>query len=277
MSAVAVLYTSKGFVMAADGRSSSDDDAKQFLITDEAQKIFPISGKEYTLALTITGLSASDDGSFNTYKEAMKHAADLSHCDFRGLINFAGDLCERLNNSFNQIKERGVITEFPEMNWLQEVNGWGIASLVLAGYFRGEPSWVAAHFFHYSQSQSAFVVSRIPIQPGLRLFLGSVKIREFIYPTNNTHPPDARFLRYIRPPGKDSLGSSAEIAKAFIEAHCDAAALQEDHDFCRRVGGHIHILEITPRGFCWRIRPKAKDHVPAVGVGDAVVASEEKK
>ncbi len=254
MTAIAVLYASEGFVMAADGRSTSDDDAERFLITDKSQKIFSINDKSRTLAFSLAGLAASADGEFDAYKEAMKHASELADREFENLRDYAEEFYSRLNNSYNQAKDQGLI--FPTMNRLEELNAWGISTAVLAGYFRGQPSWTPAHFFHYDQSQSEFEPISIGVQPGDRLFLGSDKIREFIYPSNNAHPPDPRFVRYIRPPASNSLEQSAEIAKAFIEAHCDPAALLEHREFCKRVGGHIHIAEITPEGFRWRIPPE---------------------
>ena len=89
MSAIAVIYTRDGFVLAADGRRSLDDDATesaQFLLSDMVQKIFPVEDRDRTLAYAITGLAGSDDGEFDTYVEAAKQTERLSNLEFRNLV-----------------------------------------------------------------------------------------------------------------------------------------------------------------------------------------------
>ena len=260
MSAIAVIYTRDGFVLAADGRRSLDDDATeaaQFLLSDMVQKIFPVEDRDRTLAYAITGLAGSDDGKFDTYVEAAKQTERLSNLEFRNLDGYAEEFCRGLNKAFNLTKKQGHVPRFPQIKRLPQLGGWGIATAVFAGYFQGAPSWSYADFFHHDNLPSAFRVNVAPISPGNRLFSGSGRIQQLTYPNDRDTKTDPRFARYIKPTGPDtSLEGAVDIGRGFIEAHSDPVALQEDYDVCKRVGGHIHIAKVTPSGFEWLVKPK---------------------
>jgi hypothetical protein len=75
MTAIAMIYTGRSFLIGADGRCKADEgSSSKERETDQAQKIFLIQNKNVHLAYSITGFASTDDGSFQIVVEAQKQA-----------------------------------------------------------------------------------------------------------------------------------------------------------------------------------------------------------
>jgi hypothetical protein len=89
---------------------------------------------------------------------------------------------------------------------------------------------------------------------------GSGVIQQAMY--DNYGPIDnSPFAEYFKNPRTiDSFDDAEEYVKGYIEACSSPLALEMDEVGCKKIGGHIHIAEITRSGFRWRIPPKFKQY-----------------
>ena len=84
MTALGVVGTEAGFVIAADGRMTLDNETKRTetpeavlaMESEEAQKIFPITDTEKALAYAVAGFVNIDD--FNVFETLKRKMTSLS-------------------------------------------------------------------------------------------------------------------------------------------------------------------------------------------------------
>jgi len=116
-------------------------------------------------------------------------------------------------------------------------NGWIVAKLIVAGYFNATPFIEACYITHrYSCINASWEdVDIIPLS-------GS----PFLSP-RCTALENKMHFSYA-----DSLDSANEFIKTYLHQCCILAA-EVKHD---QIGGDIHIAEITPCAFRWRVPPK---------------------
>jgi len=154
-----------------------------------------------------------------------------------------------LTKAIKRAKEDRKINRYPENPELDDNVRNLIVSVIFAGYFDGNPDLVTAHIFHDNQVLGEPRIEDQPFPPK-DMFLGSTKIAMLMF-----EKKDPRFSKYLRPiPRNISLQGASMVSMGYIEACCDPIALEID-PLCKSIGGHIHVAEVTPQRFRWRIPP----------------------
>lgn len=175
-------------------------------------------------------------------------ALSLNPLRSRNLVGFTTRLCRPVNQTLGDLKKRGRIDFYPDDGRsTAELRGCTISTVFVEGYFRGDPEQAVARFFHEKQVLREPEVSSHPC------------VQEYVWGSNEVsrlinETQDPRFARYRVPysGGEPPLQLAIEIAKNYIQAHSDPAALDVDEKICHAIGGRIHIATITPAdGFRW--------------------------
>jgi len=133
-----------------------------------------------------------------------------------------------------------------------------IACMFLGGYYNGQPSLICAQFMHKDQviltptaSNMSFAKKYEPC-----LLYGSEVVRKLLFQTNDPAFSDYR-VPQINAPENVTLSEVADVARKYILACSDPAAMKLDNKHCAGIGGHIHMAKITPEeGFKWIVPPK---------------------
>jgi len=145
--------------------------------------------------------------------------------------------------------------------------GWkqGFRSCI-DGYFNGQPSRAVVEFYHIKQ-ESAHKVYWHHLRWHPAWFSGSSAVLSLLFDSD-----DSRFSEYrtdackrvaardMHPEIRVTLSDAIEAGRKSIEA-CDSPIAREiDNEYCRGIGGHIHVATITPEnGFRWVDRPRKFD------------------
>jgi hypothetical protein len=254
MTAIAVIPTRYGFIIAADGRSRwagepTADEITKLRETDTQQKIFEITDRQRVFGYAMTGSFYNKDGSLNLVTEAHRQREALAEMDFESAQEYALRFAEGLTKAIKEAKKDRKLTRYPEN---RELNGSVrnlIVRVVFAGYLNGNPHLISADIFHDNQ---VLREPKIEEYHSKDMFIGSEIISKMIF-----EGKDPRFSKYRKPIHRIiSLQGASEAAKAYIEACCDPIGVEID-PLCKTIGGYIHIAEITPNGFRWRIPPIA--------------------
>ena len=248
--AIVMAYTVLGWVIASDGRETSDDDAR--IISDNERKIFPIQDRSKTLAYALVGTISNDadtgSGAYDLRTEAAREAESIAGRNFETFQEYVNIFAHHLKKIIHKAKMSGRINEYPEnLNHLDPIDRFTIAEILLAGYFRKQPCFAEIKFYHREQVIAAPKKRFENYSPGNAAISGSEKIRFLMI-----NKRDGRFSRYLKPLGPDSsLKEAGEFAKGYIEACSDPVALEID-PYCKGIGGHIHMATVTPSdGFGW--------------------------
>jgi hypothetical protein len=96
VTAIAVLYTVSGFVIAADGRGRWDDESTVDEVTrkqesDSEQKIFRATFKEREIGFALTGVVYNKGKTFNLIEEARRIADSLADSKVNSLYDYIDD------------------------------------------------------------------------------------------------------------------------------------------------------------------------------------------
>lgn len=159
-------------------------------------------------------------------------------------------LCEKLGRAISKARRDGRISEFPKNEHLPPERRNNIFRILFVGYFKQGPWQLETRFLHDDQDRVRFVVESAEPRETTSAIAGSEIVANGMY---RDHDP--RFARYVKPRIADTLDWAADYVRGYIEACSDPAALELD-PLCRRIGGHVHIAEITPSGgFKWRVAP----------------------
>lgn len=257
MTAIAIVGTSTGFILAADGRlapvseGAPPDEGMLALIGDHQQKIFEISDSQKTMAYAIVGCVIDPSG-FNLDKVIDTQIKRIRHRRFGDLRQYLTALGDKINSEINSAKQEGTLEAFPQVGKLEQSAAWKFAKMLVAGYFEGQPVLCRVEFFHYSGDRTEFTL--IPFSHPHTL-QGSIIITREMYQPDGLPVAGSRFSEYVKAIGLDpSLDDAEEYAVGYVKACCSSLALELDPR-CKAMGGHIHIAEITPTGFKWRIPP----------------------
>jgi len=250
VTAIALLYTVSGFVIAADGRSRWDDKATatedtKRQETENQQKIFTAKFKGRDIAFALTGLAFNADKTFDLIAESLKFTALLSKEN--SLYEYIGNFSRLVTDAFSEARRSGRIQRFggnPLCPAPEERNT--IARIFFSGYFRkNEPSLAIVKISHDNQ-----VVlepeKMFQSPPQQNIFSGS-SVAELMYGRE-----DPRFAKYfVQADRNSSLEQAEACARGFIEACADPIARDIDPS-CNGIGGHIHVARLTPlKGFEW--------------------------
>jgi hypothetical protein len=253
MTALSFMYTGRSFLIAADGRSRSDDEsASKERETDEAQKIFPIETDDIRLVWALTGFSSTEDGRFDLVVECEKQVKSLAMSAFSSGHDYVKRLCRNIKRTLIEARQEGRMPEFKKNEYLSPTEQDRQFKFYFAGYFRGVPFWAEAGFYHTGdgieirQEDPEAVAGRIRCA-------GSATLATMAY--GNNAVVDPRLASYRRSPSDGDV----EYVTSYIRACCDPVAIEID-PFCVMIGGHVHVAEVTGSGFKWLIAPKGLEN-----------------
>ena len=137
MTAIGVAGTEVGYVIAADGRFTLDDetrrDARSEAISknegEEAQKIFPIIDRK-ALAYAVAGfITIGDD--FNVLEVLKKKMDTLSKRNFATCKKYFEAVASKVANELNKAKRTKRIDKLP--TYRKTEGAWTILEVVLVG------------------------------------------------------------------------------------------------------------------------------------------------
>ena len=228
MTATANAY-SAGFGIAAEGLEqwSEQPVPEELSGTDKAQKIYPITGNQFVLALTMRGDIVSRDRSFHFGLDLQNRAARLG-------ANFHGDCYD-----FVEALSANAATTVEAAIKSGTLDGYMEVYCTFVGYFRGRPRCVYADF---SPNTGRAKVTEVRLRPGWKDLRSSPKIVA-AFERN-----DPRFAEFRKPFGpSSSLQEAADFAESFIRASCYLPATHQiDSENAGYFGGHIHVATLAP-------------------------------
>ncbi len=248
--AIARIYTTEGFVVAADGRESLDEDRKR---ADDAQKIFPIKRPHINVAYSIAGAveMASLDG-----RPPLNLIAQIENA-WRALDQEPPDrFGDYIALLFAQVYKPLAQSRYnyPEKDKRHGVLGppiYEIARIFLDGYYRGFAASGEAALYHFDKRM---LEPESYSPPDVRVtreldYAGSHVVFHYLFRTD-----DPRFAKYRRPappPGEVTLAEAVLRARGYIEACSDEVVRQIDPEAYKTIGGKTHIAKVTRDGFEW--------------------------
>lgn len=253
-----MVYTSEGFIVAADGRCRNAQTGP--IKSDCDQKIFPIANPGRILAYAVQGTTAIDDT--QTGKRALdlllavkESIGYLDATPSRHDLNwYASRLWPHVQNALLEANKKHDFGPFPALNNDPSL----LFQIILCGFYRNKPSYAEIQFAHKDQK---IVQPRVNnyghISPVVTY--GSFKVAEQLFKGN--YPEFTAFRTPVMNPRNWknlTLGNGTEIATNYIRACSSDEGRKIDKEVCDGIGGHIHIAEITPTEFRWRIPPEEK-------------------
>lgn len=252
MTTIGAAGTEHGFILGADGRMRLDDESRAKAAsnvlareTDYAQKIFLIEGRGHTVALAMAGSVANNDLNCDLVKEAKGLSLLYRQRSFRDHTKFVNGFCSALTKHINAARH------FPKLH--KAGNGWTILDLIMLGYVNHLP-FLSSVNIHHRGSFAEFTPNNWPI--GFCLLYGSDRVRQRMYDNNGMPIPDSPFKQYVMEMKNRTLDEAEQRITGYIEACKSPLAFEIDAERCKFTGGHVHIAEITPSGFRWRISPR---------------------
>jgi hypothetical protein len=235
MTALSMMYTGNGFLIAADGRCRSDNPesvVEKTRETDQAQKIFPVETDTLKMAYALVGFASNEDGSFETVAELAKQVKLLEMSRFSNGYQYIHRFCQNIKRAVMKARTDGRITEFPNNDHLELEEKGRIFRLVFLGYFNGLAFWREAKFYHDEQLNTIDVrPDDVEIIRHLRC-IGPEEIARSMYEVGIV--PDPRIAMYR----KNRSDGDLEYTASFIRACSDPIALEID-PVCKDIGGHI--------------------------------------
>jgi hypothetical protein len=259
--AIGRIYTSEGFVIAADGRHRRADE--KGIVTDTAQKIFPVSDSNKSLAVTFAGnVGITNDenpnlAAFDFLIETAKALESMGTILPRTLKEYVEKLCDRIEQSLREAKLQNRFQQFPTNAPSPDANGYySIAHIFFDGYYRGVPTQVHAAFFHENQELAKTEVNKSELVAGVMIGYGSLVICDLLNSDDDGWVANYR----VKPQrqGKLTLGEAELTARGYVGACSDPRALKLDEKICSAIGGYTHVATITKfGGFKWSSKPKA--------------------
>jgi hypothetical protein len=133
MTATAHVYTTEGFVIAADGRQTLSsrpygvDEVE--IASDRVQKIFEVTGKKFALACSIKGEIATRDRAFDL-GDALKQAVK---CVRNNRIRSSALLASSIANELDAVMREAML--------LGNLECCPSAEIFFLGYFKASPCW----------------------------------------------------------------------------------------------------------------------------------------
>lgn len=240
--AIFMIFTRDGFVIASDGKGSGGRESHG------EQKIFEASGPDWCLACGVSGAaSAIDVTGRDAFKdEYARIINELKVLNPPNLINYAD----------NFILKVGAFW-YPEVSNHPEVPRTSM-KVQLAGYFKGQPGIAEREIFFdrngYPPIESVDI--RCP-KPGRESLVGSLPIKHRILAGSEDFQ---KFKTYglTKMEAKDpnvSLQEAMKAATQYIEA-CKSPKAREIDSYCNTIGGRTCTAFLTPtKGFEWVQKP----------------------
>lgn len=242
MTAIIRIFTPDGFVVAADGRKL--DPRNGTVESDEVQKIFPLRHVSGLVAASICGIGglALDGGITLDLRSVLCNAAiavqSRNAFDLHAYANLLVAEIDPLVRSFQS-------TTIPT----SRDTG---TSLLLDGLLYGMPARETITITYGSTGTDVRTVQEWPLL-SVKGYV-SEKIWQMLCDDSSEIAgwlsPYRSVYRRLKTPR--TLTEATELAVAIIKAHCEPEAGAIDPEFCRTIGGRIHIGTLTPaRGFEW--------------------------
>jgi hypothetical protein len=250
--AIARIYTSEGFAVAADGRGTTQSG----IATDTAQKIFPICDPNKSLAYSLAGTVGftSNDGQtiFDFRSETAKALQATDTSGATTLDEYVTQLCVPIEATLRGLIDGEQSSNYPTGEPAAEPGVYVIARIFFDGYYRDVPSQTTAIFQHKNGALCPTFVERIAVRNDAMNGSGSGIIFNLLY-------GDKRgwFDTYKPHRTKNlTLAEATAQVKAYVDACSDPRALEIDGQVCKKIGGHVHSATITKTGgFKWEIEP----------------------
>ena len=249
--AILTLYTSEGWVIAADGLGTLDDGSER---NENTQKIFPVEGRPLAYVLLgTTKLLKDGQVSLDLGLGISNSAKALASRNPSDAVLYLDRLCRPLHKSLLNAKNNGLV-RYPERTERPPEPGATIVWVFLVGYYENRPTSAHCRLFHRNQKLAGIAPQIDGVKPGWYRAHGSEKVWNLV-----DVPLDITFSKYrtaIPKPEQFGLSQAIEWTKTRIQVCCDPKAKEIDPDNCNKIGGRIHIATITPeRGFRWEEPP----------------------
>ena len=240
--AIQSAFTNDGFIVSADGMAQGSG-----LILSR-KKIFQFGSNKW-LAYAFAGRVGigPDEGpgfSFDFRKTIGRTAEAVSVNRFRTLEAYAVRLATDTQSVLREACRNTQIT-FDD-GALDTM----LAYVIISGYFKEEAASVGIKFYRHNRRFAKPEV--IPHKLDTPVRIGS-EMMSFLF-NHKTHP---LYYRYRRPPSVAVPRLSEAMVEAVIESRAYIEACESDEgraldDFCKSIGGKIHMVSITPAdGIQW--------------------------
>jgi hypothetical protein len=241
--AIVMIYTRDGFVVASDGKGSGGRG-----ISDGEQKIFEASGPDWCLACGVSGAaSAIDAAGQDVFKDEYAHIIDqLKLLNPQNLIDYADNFISKVGAFW-----------YPEVSTQPNLPRTSM-KVQLAGYFKGQPGIVERNiFFDRDGFPPAKTLNICYPRPGQESCVGSPPIKRLILAGNDDFQK-FKTVGLTKMEAKDpsiSLQEAMEAATQYIEA-CKSPKAREIDPYCETIDGLICTAVLTPtKGFEWVQKP----------------------
>ena len=237
--AIARIYTSEGFVIAADGRQANG--ITRSVVSDSICKIFGIQHGNRQLTYAIAGPIGFRSFSFVT--ETAKAVEALKESRAKSLWQFSVDLMRILSPILAKEKEEHL-GDLPAETRTAEADTF----IFLDGYYDGRPKRARIKFHHHGVALSETEEDTAGQELDAGHDYGSVPMIRLLAEEDDR-------LAAFRPSRYRpdlTLQEGITIAANRIRAHCDPIAMTIDPEHCWAMGGRIHLATVTfTQGFAW--------------------------
>jgi hypothetical protein len=250
------VYTSSGFVVAADGRVRNSNNGS--IRTEDEQKIVKTNG---TLAWPFGGaveVVSPHDGHviLNFKAEVSRLTQTISTERYRTLADYVTRVCQPIHSLLGGYMQAGD-ARFSERVRENEI-GSTIVDIFVDGYFKGVPSRVTIRFSHDAGKLARPEVSPRELDTGIILLYGSAKVGKLLFDTG-----DAKFAQHLKRShyhDNSEISDAISRAIAYFNACTSPEALEVDGEICRNIGGRVRVASITPlNGFVWESLNKSPE------------------
>lgn len=242
VTAIVVISTDDGFIIAADGRGRwSDSELTSTLKLpddDNLQKIFHTKCGHNDILYAVVGWIRDPLGGYDLIKTMQEATGELRGRQFASLDDFIHAVIDPVSGAIRKAMETGHIPIPSDRNE-------ALAGMHLASYFNDEPSLGFVQF--WSDGRAFRTVQTPPREPR---FYGSATIL-YILRTES----DERFREYFHPSFRSletqkTLIEAEALARAYIAA-CSNPIAEEIEPRCKGIGGRVHIARLSRDGFFW--------------------------
>lgn len=253
--AIIVVYTREGFVVAADRRRTLPDGS--FL--DDATKIRHVEGTTFAFAVAGTAQLTKDRTStevvFDLGDELLNAVGAVTLSAPFSLRKCVRLACARVNSGLAEWKARGCFDTYPK--GANPSNPGVIAEAFFVGYHKGAPSFVHAKFEHRDQQLMDANPQEARLYPGSLVGYGSPEIvKRFNDRTDLLLSP----YRDNIEPDERTLENAIALAGNYFKACADPNIRRLDEPQCASVSEVFHLGVIrASKGFEWVIGPDDKN------------------
>ncbi len=242
-------YTGDAFVIAADGIAQNKDGT---VTTRSRRKIFQFGDNKW-LAYAFAGRVAigPDEGTeiLFDFRERINQAVQSLSLDvYPSLSEYATHLADHAHRALigRCVSEQITFDNATEL-------GVPIAYVFISGYFKQVASSVTIEFCRENRQFAKPKISLDELIIGMPRRHGSLALDALFYVKSPRFFND-RYLYPLQVPlprFNEAMKGAVLESRAYIEA-CESDEARLLDDFCKTIGGKIHMASITPKdGFDW--------------------------